>query len=130
MAKTVRLIGATQKAYAHRLIEDAPADFIMKLAKATRSDAQNRRLWPMIDDIRRQVPEMAPYSAEDVKMRFMHALGSELRFLPDLEGQGMFPVGMRSSVLTIEQFGGLLELLFSYCAKHVVAWSDPQEMAA
>jgi len=130
VSATVRLIGPTQRDYAKRLIDNAPADHVMKLAKETRRDAQNRKLWPMIADIQRQVPDMAPYSAEDAKLRFMDALGSELRFLPKLEGQGMFPVGHRSSELTVEQFAGLLELLYKYGAENGVVWSEPRSQAA
>lgn len=130
MAKTVRLIGASQKAYAHRLIDEAAANEVMKIAPETRRDAQNRKLWPMIADIQRQVPEMAAYSAEDIKLRFLNALGVEMRFLPALEGQGAFPVGLRSSTLTVEQFSGLIELIYAFGAKHGVEWSGPREMAA
>lgn len=130
MAKTIRLIGPTQKAYAKQQIDDAPADFVCKIAKETRRDIQNRKLWPMIADVRRQVPEMTPYSAEDIKLRFMDALGSELRFLPKLEGQGMFPVGHRSSELTVEQFAGLIEIIYAYGALHGVVWSEPRDLAA
>jgi hypothetical protein len=121
---TVRLIGESQKAHAKRLIDEAPADFVMKLAKETRRDIQNRKLWPMIADIQRQGPAMAPYSAEDIKLRFLNALGVEMRFLPALEGEGMFPVGLRSSTLTVAQFSGLIELLYAYGAKHGVRWSE------
>jgi len=130
MAKAVRLIGETQKAYAHRLIDEAPADYVMRLAKETRRDAQNRKLWPMIADLQRQVPELATYSAEDIKLRFLNALGTEMRFLPTLEGEGMFPVGMRSSTLTVAQFSALIELLYAYGAQHGVRWSDPHPLAA
>lgn len=130
MSKTIRLIGPSQKAYAKQNIDEAPADFVCKIAKETRRDIQNRKLWPMINDIRRQVPDMAAYSQEDAKLRFMDALGSELRFLPKLEGQGMFPVGHRSSELTVEQFSGLIELLYKYGAENGVRWTDPQERAA
>ena len=125
MAKTIRLLGESQREYARSQIDAAPVGFVVKIAKETRRDAQNRKLWPMIDDIRRQVPEMTPYSAEDIKLRFMDALGSELRFLPKLEGQGMFPVGHRSSELTVEQFSGLIELLYEYGSQHGVLWSEP-----
>jgi hypothetical protein len=80
----------------------------------------------MIADIQRQVPEMATYSAEDIKLRFLNALGVEMRFLPALEGAGAFPVGLRSSTLTVEQFSGLIELLFKYGAEHGVEWTDPE----
>jgi hypothetical protein len=127
---TVRLIGETQKAYAHRLIDEAPADFVMKLAKETRRDIQNRKLWPMLADLQRQVPAMATYSADDIKLRFLNALGTEMRFLPTLEGEGMFPIGMRSSTLTVAQFSGLVELIFEFGAKHNVRWSEPKQEAA
>jgi hypothetical protein len=127
---TVRLIGETQKAYAHRLIDEAPADFVMKLAKETRRDIQNRKLWPMLADLQRQVPAMATYSADDIKLRFLNALGTEMRFLPTLEGEGMFPIGMRSSTLTVAQFAALIELILMFGAKHNVRWSDPKQEAA
>jgi len=127
---TVRLVGPSQKENAKRLIDRAPSDFVMKLAKETRSDIQNRKLWPMIADLQKQVPELGTYSAEDIKLRFMHALGMEMRFLPALEGSGMFPVAYRSSLLTVEQFSGLLELLYAYGAKHGVKWSEPMEVYA
>lgn len=120
---TVRLIGPTQKAYAKSLIDEAPEGYVMKLGKETRRDAQNRKLWALLADIQRQVPEMNGFSREDIKLRFLDALGSELRFLPKLEGQGMFPVGHRSSELTVEQFSGLIELIHAYGANHNVRWS-------
>jgi hypothetical protein len=80
----------------------------------------------MLQDIQRQVPEMATYSAEDMKLRFLNALGVEMRFLPALEGAGSFPVGLRSSTLTVEQFSALIELLYKYGAEKRVVWTDPE----
>jgi hypothetical protein len=76
------------------------------------------------------VPAMATYSADDIKLRFLNALGTEMRFLPTLEGEGMFPIGMRSSTLTVAQFSGLVELIFEFGAKHNVRWSEPKQEAA
>lgn len=129
MSATVRLLGPTQRAHAHKLIDDAPADFVMKLAKETRRDAQNRKLWPMLADLQRQVPGMETFATEDIKHRFLNALGTEMRFLPTLEGEGMFPVGMKSSTLTVAQFAGLIELIYAFGAKHDVRWTDPAERA-
>lgn len=129
-ASTVRLIGDTQRAHAKRLIDEAPIGWVMKIAAETRRDAQNRKLWPMLSDIQHQVPAMQPFSQDDIKLRFLNALGTELRFLPELEGQGMFPVGLRSSLLTVEQFSGLVELLYQFGAKHGVRWSEPVQREA
>jgi hypothetical protein len=124
----VFLIGPSQKAYAKRLIDDAAPDMVCRLGKATRTDRQNRKLWPMLDDLKRQVPEMAPYTRDQIKLRFLNALGVEMQFLPALEGEGIFPVGLRSSTLTKDQFAGLLELIYAFGARHGVQWSDPNDV--
>lgn len=128
--RTVFLSTKAARQRAHALIDSAPGNVVMKLAEATRSDEQNRKMWPMLADIQRQVPEMATYSAEDMKLRFLNALGVEMRFLPALEGAGSFPVGMRSSTLTVSQFSGLIELLFAFGAKHGVVWTDSETRLA
>lgn len=128
--RTVFLATKAARQRAKALIDSAGGDMVMKLAKVTRSDEQNRKLWPMIADIQRQVPEMTAYSADDIKLRFLNALGVEMRFLPALEGAGAFPVGLRSSTLTVEQFSGLIELLYAFGAKHGVEWSDPETRKA
>jgi hypothetical protein len=108
----------------------APRGWIVKIGEPTRTDEQNRKLWPMIEDLRRQVPGLGEFSKEDVKLRLMNALGVEMRFLPALEEQGMFPVGLRSSTLTVEQFSALIELIYEYGARHGVEWSEPRQEAA
>ena len=126
-ASTIRLVGDTQRAHAKRQIDAAPAGWVVKIAAETRRDAQNRKLWPMLEDVRRQVPDCAEYTRDDLKLRFLNALGDELRFLPVLEGQGSFPVGMRSSELTVEQFSALVELIYAFGAKRDVRWSEPRQ---
>lgn len=128
MAETVRLAGDLQRQHAKRLIDEAPLGHVVKIAAETRRDAQNRKLWPMIADLQRQVPAMAPYSAEDIKLRFLNALGVEMRFLPTLEREGMFPVGLKSSTLTVAQFAALLELIYAEGARHDVKWSGPEDV--
>ena len=127
MAKgqSVRIVGDTQRAYAKRLIDEAPLGWVAKIGAETRRDAQNRKLWPMLQDIQRQVDGFREYTLDDIKLRFLNALGTELRFLPALEGQGAFPVGLRSSTLTVEQFSGLVELIYAFGARHDVRWSEP-----
>lgn len=126
-AQTVRLTGPRQRAFAHQQIDQAPEDWVMKLGAETRRDAQNRLLWKLIAIIQEQVPETHGFSAEDMKLRFMNCLGTELRFLPELEGQGMFPVGLRSSTLTVQQFSALIELIYAWGARQGVIWPMPKD---
>lgn len=123
MSRTIFLIGDTQRDYAKRSIDEAPADYVCKITKVTRSDRQNRKMWAMIRDIQEQVPETSARTADDVKCQFMNALGIEMRYLPTLDGGGMFPTGMRSSNLNKEQFAALIELMFAYGAQKDVRWS-------
>ena len=124
----VTLRGPSQRAYAKQMIDQAPDGYVVRLGAETRRDAQNRKLWPMLTDLQRQVPAMATFSTEDIKLRFLNALGTEVRFLPALENEGMFPVGLRSSTLTVQQFSALVELIYAFGAKHDVRWSEPHPL--
>ena len=130
MRRAVFLNSPGNRAYAKRLIDAAPDGDVMALGAPTRSLEQNSKLWPMLQCLQEQVPALNTYSTEDIKLRFLNALGVEMRFLPCLEGEGAFPVGLRSSTLTKDQFSGLLELIYAYGAKHNVRWSDPAERKA
>ena len=127
MSATVRIIGESQRQYAKRLIDEVEEGYVMHLAAETRREAQNRRMWPMIKDLREQIKHVGEHTPDDVKLQFLDALKGELRFLPKLSGEGMFPVGARSSTLTVQQFAGLIELMFAYGAKYDVVWSDPSQ---
>lgn len=128
MAK--RTYALNTKAQRERMCRDvmrAPPGWVGVLSEGTRTLDQNAKLHAMLSDIQRQVPDMRAYCIEDMKLRFMDALGTELRMLPKLDGQGFFPVGPRTSTLTVEQFSMLIELLFQYGAEHGVEWSEPQD---
>ncbi len=121
MANTVRLLGPSQRDYAKRLIDEAPPGYVMKLAKETRSDRQNRALHGWIKILREALPDtFGQYTVEDCKLRLLSALRLEMRFLPELDGQGLFPVGQRISTLTKVQFSALQTIVLEYAARHGV----------
>ncbi len=127
----IKLVHRQARELAHKLIDEAPDGYVVKVAEETRTDAQNRLMWPVIEDLRQQVPEVGMHTKDDVKLIFLNELKQECRFLPELDGHGMFPVGQRSSTLSKKQFSGLMELMFAYGARHGVLWSkgsrDAQE---
>lgn len=125
--RTIKLASKAHRDRAASLIYQVPQGYCVSIGEETRTQEQNRLMWPLIADIQAQVPETATYSADDMKLRFLNALGQEMRFLPELEGSGMFPVGQRSSTLSKSQFTALIELLFAYGAKHGVRWSDKSQ---
>ena len=124
---TVRLIGPSQRAYAAKLIADAPDGYVMKLAKETRSDRQNNALHGWIDILRKALPDtFGQFTVEDCKLRLMNSLRTEMRFLPALDGQGLFPVGQRTSIMTVEQFSALQTIVIEYAARNGINLGDEQ----
>ena len=122
---TIRLLGPTQRAYAHKLIDAAPDGYVVKLGAETRRDAQNRKLWPMIAEVRKQVPGGEQWTKDQWKLRFMHGLGMEIEtYLPELEHGGFFAVGLSSRELTVAQFAALITMIEAYGAQHGVVCSS------
>lgn len=120
----IKLTGDRQREYAIDRIMNAPDGYCVRIGEETRSIAQNAKLHALCGDIRNQVPDMAQYTVEQVKLRFMDAFGSEVTYLPKLEGAGMFPVSSRTSTLSKTQFAGLIEIIHHYGAKRGVVWSE------
>lgn len=127
---TIKLVGPEQRQRAQKLILRAPADYVVTISEPTRTLDQNAKLWAMIADCQRDIPDMRGMDGEDIKLRFMDALGAEMRYLPKLDGAGFFPVGHRSSQLSKSQFAALIELIYAHGAAHGVRWSEPMDRAA
>ena len=86
---------------------------------------QNDRMWAMLTDIAKQKRHCGQYyPTETWKALFMHALGQEMRFLPALDGQGVVPIGYRSSRLTKQEMSELIELIRAWGAQHGVTFQD------
>lgn len=119
MKATIRLSTHYQRQRAVNVVRNAPEGHVCVIREETRNDRQNRALWGYIKQLRDAMPDtFGQFSPEDCKLRFMNALGKEMRFLPELDGAGLFPVGHRSSELSVEQFSALLELISEYAARH------------
>jgi len=109
---------------AHQLIEQAPDDWLCELRPPTRTKEQNDKLWAMLTDVSVSKPEGRSLTPEAWKALAMHACGYEVQFLNGLNGEP-FPVGFRSSRLTVSQMSELIEFLYAYGAKHGVKWTGP-----
>lgn len=120
---TLKLNGELARHRAQQLVWQAPSGYIAMIGEETRSEAQNRLMWPLIKDVRLQVPGFDQYDPDQTKLRFLNALAGEGKFLPTLDGKGMFPIGQRSSALSKSQFTALIELIFAFGAERGVKWS-------
>jgi hypothetical protein len=107
---------------AKQAIDRAPQGYALEIREAKRTDSQNRALWSALNQIARQRPTHngVKMDAELYKAVFMNALGVEMRMLPNLDGDGFFPLGHRSSQLTKSEFADLLELILCWAAREGV----------
>lgn len=123
--QTVILRGPEQRRLARDLIERAPVDAVVNIREATRNTGQNDRMWAMLSDISRAKPEGRKHTPEVWKALFMHALGYETRFEMGLSGEP-FPMGFRSSRLTVRQMADLITFIAEYGDRYGVRWTEPE----
>lgn len=97
----------------------------------TRTDEQNKKLWPMLQDVSKQVQWFGQWlEKEDWKLIFLAALNREVRIVPNLENDGFVNLSTSSSKLSKAQFSDLIELIFKFGAEKGVVWTDPKERSA
>jgi len=130
MAQTIILRGPSQRALAKQFIDRAPADAVVTVREATRNADQNAKMWAMLSDISRAKPEGRHWTPETWKAAFMHVLGHQVQFCEGLDNSGPFPLGFRSSRLTVRQMADLITVIDEYGSRHGVVWTDPAERAA
>ena len=119
MTQTVILSGPTRRAWAHRLIDQAPEYATVTIRPADRTPDQNAKLWAMLSDISIAKPEGRRHTPEVWKCLLMSACGHAVQFETGLDGTP-FPVGFRSSRMSKHQMSELIEFTIAYAAKHGV----------
>lgn len=125
--QTVILHSQSQRLFAKQMIDLAPMDAVLTIREATRTTDQNAKMWAMLSDLSRAKPEGRQWPPETWKAAFMHFLGHQVRFCEGLDGGSPFPIGFRSSRLTVKQMIDLIECIYEYGDRHGVVWSEPRE---
>lgn len=93
--------------------------YTLEIRERTRTDEQNDALHGLISQILKQRQHLngLRMTKESYKAIFMHALGHEAAMLPTLAGDGFFPVGLRTSKLTVAEFTALIEYILDWAAE-------------
>lgn len=119
----VRTITEQSRAFLIGLIESAAIGTVLRLNKPTRSLEQNALLWPLLDDIARQVNWYGQkLKAEEWKDVFTAAL-KKAKVIPGLDG-GFVVCGQSTSAMDKATFSELLDLIQAFGADHGVEWSN------
>ena len=122
--QTIILVGAAQRNLAKSLIDQAPRGAVVNVREATRNRDQNAKMWAMLSDVSRAKPEGRMWPPETWKSAFMHSLGHQCRFADGLDGSGPFPLGFRSSRLSVGQMADLITVIAEYGDRHAGRWTD------
>jgi hypothetical protein len=122
--KPIRLLGPAQRAHACTQVMSAPDGYVVRVSEPTRSLDQNARLWATLEEVARAEPLGRKHTPDEWKAIFMQATGWESAFLPGLSG-GFFPIGFRSSRLTVRQMADLITYIHAFCAEQRIPLSEP-----
>lgn len=94
-----------------------------------RSSDQNRKLWPMLNDVSQQCeliingrPTKA--TADDWKQIFTANLHKQNRMALGVDGEIVY-LGGSTSRMTKSEFADLIELIYAYGSEKQVIWSEP-----
>lgn len=123
---------------AHLGVDRAPSGYVLELREAKRSDEQNKAIHGLCNQVlkARPIHRGVRMTMEKYKAAFMNLLGSEMEFVPALDGNSFFPMGHRTSALTKGEFSNLIECALAWCAreeieiKHFDGDPRPQRVAA
>lgn len=105
-------------------VMNLPEGFEVIIREPTRTTPQNARMWAMLTDISHAQPEGRKHSPEVWKALAMHAMQYEVRFEMGLNGEP-FPVGFKTSKLSVRQMADLITFIAEYGDRHGVRWSEP-----
>lgn len=120
---TIIINGNTARERAKRWIDSAPHGCAVAFKASKRSIDQNSLMWARLTEVALQVEwHGARLSAEDWKDIFTAAL-KRSRVVPGLDG-GFVVLGQRTSDMTKEEMGQLLDLIDAFAAERGVSFGE------
>ena len=107
-----------------------PAGSRVEFKKPRRTLPQNDRMWAMLTDIAAQVQWHGQHlTPEDWKEVFSASLRRELRWVPNIDNDGMVLLGQRTSDMTTEEMSNLIDLIAAFGAREGVVFSEGSRSA-
>ncbi len=125
--QTFILVTDKVRANAIEAVRAALPGWRVKVEPPTRTGDQNAKMWAMLNDVARAKPEGRNWTPETWKAAFMHFLGHQVMFAEGLDGTGPFPLGFRSSQLSVRQMIDLIDCIYKYGDEHGVEWRETRK---
>ena len=106
-------------------LEIAPPGTRLEFRKPVRSLPQNDRMWAMLTELSVQLTwHGQKLSPEDWKDVVSAGLKREVRMVPNMDNDGFVAIGMRTSTMSKEELGDLMELIAAFGARNGVTFHD------
>jgi hypothetical protein len=106
-----------------------PDGYVVTIAPMTRTLSQNSKMWPMLDDVAKQVEWYGYWLTDEEWKDFFSAIILKQKVVPNMDRSGFIAVGGRTSKMGKQMFSDLIELMYSFGADHDVVWSDPEQIS-
>jgi hypothetical protein len=127
---TIIVGGDNDRLRAASWAQKAPAGTRIEFRRSKRTLPQNDLMWSRLTEISRQVEwygqKLAP---EDWKDMFTASL-RKARVVPGLDPGSFVVLGLRTSDMSKEEMGNLLDLMDAFAAERGVVFQDNRENAA
>ena len=108
-------------------IHAATLGSVVNILKPTRSNQQNAMMWAILKDISEAKPLGREHDPQMWKCLAMKAAGHEIMFTEGLDGKP-FPLGFRSSELSVRQMSDLIDWCCAFAAENGVALKQYGDM--
>lgn len=126
----IKLVDQKRRDLAKAQIDAAPEGWLATVREEKRRDRQNRPFWEIMGDLAKAEPEGRRWTKETWRDALMHATGHAIQFEMGIEGSGAFPIGFRSSQLTVPLMSQVIEAAFAYGSRHGVVFTIDKRRAA
>lgn len=121
---TIVLRGKADRERAIRWIGGIPDGSRIEFKAPSRSQDQNALMWARLETIAEQVDWYGEkLSKEDWKEIFSASL-RKARVVPGIDGTGFVVLGLRTSDMSKEEFGALLDLIDAFAAERGVVFDE------
>lgn len=102
----------------------APEGYVVEIKEKTRTLEQNSKLWPMLDDISKQVDWYGHKLSDEEWKDFFTAILKQQKVVPNMDSSGFIAVGGRTSKMRKKLFSEMIELMYAFGSEHDVVWSE------
>lgn len=119
MKPTYTILHAYSRRYIAQLVMQAPQGHVVTISEPTRTNEQNRLLWPLLTCLAKQVDWYGQKLAPDDWKHLLTASLVKQRAVPGIDG-GFVVMGLSTSQMPKSVFSALIELIYAFGAERNV----------